>query len=459
MIEDVESQLGGTQLCVVGFGNEWDLDGALLHRVARDHGGLYTRANDGLALKKFFALCFGNIFLANMLTDPELRVPGNQIDAPEFPIDVCGEDRLTAVVGWNAPGEDLNVTFVAPSGATVTPSSSGVIADRGRTWAFLRVPLPFGGERSGTWKVRVSRSMFGELVDISNEIRFVLSVLAEGGPRFEPLLPERRLYTGDRLNPGAVLRYDDQTAPHADVEVTIEGPGVSLGQLVAERGLATPDPEGDVLDPFRATLQQIAAESGGEMQLQRTSVTVPLYDDGVHDDGGMEADGIYGNPLEDVVRFEGAYDLHAVATYEAGCAAPARGDVVAACRPRDRPRDHRRDRDRSRTRERDHPPHAPRPLRQSRRAWSRWTLRRRRPAGNAVDRTRDGQRRRLLRRAGRMGQRRTGHASAHRLPAGTRSIPIAPPTVQTGPPLGCLTWVLVALVIVLFILLLVVLLT
>lgn len=319
-VEAVEAQLGNTHPCVVGFGNEWDLDGALLNRVARDHGGLYTRASDGLALKKFFALCFGNIFVASMLADPELQVPANEMNAPELSVDVCGESRLTAVVGWDAPGEDLDLSFITPGGATVTAASAGVTGERGATWAFLRVPLPFGGERNGTWKVRVSRAIYGELVDTSNEIRHFVSVLAEGGPRFEPVLPERRLYTGDRVNPRVVLRYDDQTAPHADVQVTIEAPGVSLGQLVAERGLTKPDPQGDVIDPFRATLQQIADASGGQIELQRTRVTEPLYDDGVHDDGGMEADGLYGNPLDDVLRFEGGYELHAVAAYDEGCA-------------------------------------------------------------------------------------------------------------------------------------------
>jgi hypothetical protein len=41
----------------------------------------------------------------------------------------------------------------------------------------------------------------------------------------------------------------------------------------------------------------------------------------VDDDGGMEADGIYGNPLDDLLRFEGEYTFHAVATYDDGCAA------------------------------------------------------------------------------------------------------------------------------------------
>ena len=46
----------------------------------------------------------------------------------------------------------------------------------------------------------------------------------------------------------------------------------------------------------------------------------------MHDDGGMEPDGIYGNPLDDLLRFEGEYTLHAVATYDVGC--PARREVM-----------------------------------------------------------------------------------------------------------------------------------
>jgi hypothetical protein len=72
-------------------------------------------------------------------------------------------------------------------------------------------------------------------------------------------------------------------------------------------------------DAFTATLQAIAVESGGQLPLGSSTRTVPLFDDGVHDDGAMERDGIYGNPLDDVLKFEGTYMLHAVATYGDGC--------------------------------------------------------------------------------------------------------------------------------------------
>ena len=71
MIEDVEGYLGPTRLSVIGFGSDADIDAPLLNRLARDHGGHFTRATDGLALRKFFGLCFGNIFESGALSDPE----------------------------------------------------------------------------------------------------------------------------------------------------------------------------------------------------------------------------------------------------------------------------------------------------------------------------------------------------------------------------------------------------
>ena len=326
MVEDAEPGLGDTRLCVVGLGAEHDLDGALLDRLARSHGGLYTRANDGLQLKKFFALCFGNIFETGMLADPELRLGPGQSAAPELSFDVCDEDSITVVVGWATPVGDLETALVTPAGTTVTAASAGVVSDRGVTWWFLRAPLPLQGERAGTWKIRVGRVVLGELTDTSSEIRYFVSVLTDGGPRFEAVTPARRLYTGDSVNPRVALLYADGTSPHADVEVTVEGPGVSLGRLVQERGLAPPRVDGEPVGAFTATLQEIAAESGGELPLQRSSIAVPLFDDGAHDDGGMEADGIYGNPRDDLLRFEGAYTFHAVATYGHDC--PGRREIM-----------------------------------------------------------------------------------------------------------------------------------
>ncbi len=46
-----------------------------------------------------------------------------------------------------------------------------------------------------------------------------------------------------------------------------------------------------------------------------------LFDDGDHDDGAMEPDGIYNNRLKELTRVEGTYHFRAVATYGSSCRA------------------------------------------------------------------------------------------------------------------------------------------
>src|SRR5262249_40243180 len=91
MIATAESGLTGPLLNVTGFGPEASLDGPGLTRLAREHDGIYTRAGEGLGLKKFFALAFGRIFDFPASLDPEFFLPANVMSAPPVPARVCGE--------------------------------------------------------------------------------------------------------------------------------------------------------------------------------------------------------------------------------------------------------------------------------------------------------------------------------------------------------------------------------
>lgn len=319
MIEDVEDSLGDTHLCIVGYGQEDALDGPLLTSLARDHDGLYTRANDGIALKKFFALCFGDIFESGMLSDPEVSLGEGQDEAAPTTFEVCGEETITVVVGWDTPDADLEAEIETPGGTGVTDETPDVVTSRGRTWWFARIPLPVDGERDGRWRATVTRRPTTDEFAAEPEATAFLSVIADGGPELDPLPPDQRVYTGDPLNPRVELRYSDGTAPHADVDVTVESPDESLGAMVAEEGLVSPRLDGDPVDAFRATLEQIADRSGGTLPLRTSTETFELFDDGAHDDGAMERDGIYGNNLADLTAYEGTYSFHATARYGLDC--------------------------------------------------------------------------------------------------------------------------------------------
>jgi hypothetical protein len=322
MIEEVEGSLGSTKLNVIGFGSDADIDGPLLSRVAREHGGQFTRAIDGLSLRKFFGMSFGNIFEAGALTDPEFILKAGQVESAPHSFSVCGEERITLVLGWDDPSSPLQANIRTPSGKPI--DQKHVTVTRGRTWVFYRIDLPHQGERDGTWTFTVSRLPiveFESAASAQTDVRYFFLVVCAGGPRLVQLGGPRRVYTGDPIDPLVALHFSNRTAPHADVELTIEAPTVALGQLVTQAGLRSPSPTGDAVNAFHATLQAIARDSGGALPVSTSTIKVPLFDDGVHDDGAIEPDGIYNNPLVDLTKAEGTYQFRAVATYGEGCRA------------------------------------------------------------------------------------------------------------------------------------------
>jgi hypothetical protein len=165
---------------VIGYGTPASLDGAMLTSLATVHKGQYVLADTNLKLQKFFALAFGNIFEAGLLMDPEFVLPQGQQAAAPVPFNVCEEEIITVVVGWDNRETQLLVEVTTPAGATITAASPGVEASSSRTWTFLRVPLPHGGERDGTWKVTVFRpDIVGAFTAPTPEVRYFINVVTQ----------------------------------------------------------------------------------------------------------------------------------------------------------------------------------------------------------------------------------------------------------------------------------------
>lgn len=320
MVEDIEGSLGTTKLNVIGFGSDADIDGPLLSRVARQHRGQFTRAVDGLGLRKFFGLSFGNIFEAGALGDPEFVLRAGKAESDPHKFSVCGEERITVILGWDHASTPLRGHIRTPSGQLI--SERKVKPVRGRTWSFWKIPLPHQGERDGTWTLTVDRvPTGGEFPPPPSDVRYFVLVVCSGGPKLVHLGGPRRVYTGDPLDSLVGLHYRNGTTPHAEVKLIIKAPTVALGQLVTNAGLLKPATSDDALSGFYATLQSIAGRAGGVLPVPISTITVPLFDDGAHDDGAMEPDGIYNNRLKDLTRVEGTYEFRAVATFGEECTA------------------------------------------------------------------------------------------------------------------------------------------
>src|SRR5215208_148984 len=301
---------------------EASLDGALLTALATTHNGLYAQAGSGLALEKFFSHAFGNIFDAGVLMDPEYDLPADQHTGDPQTFHVCGEDTITVVIGWDRIDTTLLVEVTTPSCATITSGSPGVEESTGRTWTFMRIPLPQGGERDGVWSAMVFRPGGGEFPPPASQLRYFINVIPSGGPRLLRMPDDRPYYTGDSINPLVLLRYADGSWPvDARVQVTVSRPDAGAGNILSQERLRAPVTlEADTIPPRQATLMALESESGQPI-VHYTEHTFDLSDDPANTNGTFEPGAVFGTFLEDQLAMEGSYMFHFRATYGQDCTA------------------------------------------------------------------------------------------------------------------------------------------
>ena len=319
-VHEIEPALNGITVHAIGFGAESSLDGVLLTGLTTLHGGLYMRAGGGLALEKFFANAFGNIFEAGVIFDPETDLPADSNGAP-IPFSVCGESALVAVTGWDDPSTDLFLEVRTPGGKVLKSGVPGVESAKGRTWAYLRISLPIGGERDGSWSVRVVRPTGGgEFPPPTPALRYFVNVIPSGGPHMLREPDDRRYYTGDVINPVVLVRHGDGGWPAPmDVRLTVTRPDTGVGNVLSESGLTAPGSlDGDTIPARNASLLAIEAARGTPVA-RYTDTDFELSDESEHNRGRFEGGGTFGRSLEDLLIVEGNYTFHARAAYGESC--------------------------------------------------------------------------------------------------------------------------------------------
>jgi len=315
-IADVEPALSGIDVHAIGLGSDANLDSALLSALAASHGGLFTRASSGLALLKFFSQSFGNIFEAGVLLDPEADLPANT-SPPPLEFRVCGEERLTVVVGWDRTDAYLTVQLRTPGGTAIPVGTAGTVSSLGRNWVFLRVSLPHAGERDGVWKVEVLRpGGGGEFPPPAPALRYFVNVIPFGGPRLVREPEPAYVYTGDTISPLLRIRQADGSWPdHVHMDLTVKRPSAGLGNLLSDANLgAAVVIDGDEIPARQATLQGLEASNGGPL-IKYVEQQFALRDDPANTRGSFEGAGSMGIALPDFLRVEGDYTFHARATY------------------------------------------------------------------------------------------------------------------------------------------------
>jgi hypothetical protein len=313
LIADVTG-LNGIAISAVGFGAASSLNGALLTQLSETHNGIYMRAGDGLDLKKFFALAFGNIFAGGALLDPPGRLNARDKESKPIRFNVCGETTITIVVGWDKEAAELAITVKTPGGAVLTSASPGVGHATGRTWAFLRIKLPHGGERNGAWSVIVGRSGF----DAVGPIDYFVNVIAGGGAKLTRWPGRDSYFTGEAINP--VVRLAGGNNRGAKVRLTVTRPAASVGTILTKAGKPQRPAarKGEPIPSLQTTMLAIE-KSTRKPIVDYTEHRFELSGDPVQTNVMARSAGLHGAVLTDFLNVEGTYTFHAVATYGKGC--------------------------------------------------------------------------------------------------------------------------------------------
>ena len=322
MVNPTDSFPTDINIDAIGYGTPASIDGAMLTTLATEHHGQYVLADTNLKLQKFFALAFGNIFEAGLLMDPEFVLAQDQATAAPVPFNVCEEETITVVVGWDVRDAGLQIELTTPSGATVNSSSPGVQSSASRTWTFLRVPLPHAGERDGAWKVKVFRfAGGGEFPAPLPAVRYFVNVIVSGGAVLRRMPDSARYYTGDVINPLVGLSYlQGGSPPNAKMTVTVSRPDASVGNLLSQEKLGSSAViDADTIPPRQATLMAIESRTGKPV-VGYTEQTFDMFGDILHT-GAFEAAGLFGNSFKDLLTVEGNYTFHFRATYGDTCTA------------------------------------------------------------------------------------------------------------------------------------------
>jgi hypothetical protein len=317
-VADVQATLGNTRVDVLGFGTGTSLNSQQLANLAEDQQGIYAEAPTGLQLQKFYVAAFGDVFGLGTIGDPFYSFrPRETSPTGSYAFSVGNSEReLTVVVGWENRDAIETIRLRSPSGALVDAETPGVRSSDGETWAYLKVPLPIGGQRQGDWEVVAERNCEQDCPDRTDE--FFVAVFEEGGPRITPANLNHSIYTGDPLVPLVSLRRPDGSLVDAKVTVDVAVPQASLGNLLQQVNRVDGDPNAsDPVDSRTATLMMLE-ENLGEELVPTEHILIELLDNDDGSNGAWGRDGVYGTSINDITRFAGTYEILATAEFVDG---------------------------------------------------------------------------------------------------------------------------------------------
>lgn len=283
----------GTKVYAIGLGSPADIDAAALDQLSSATGGSYEGADDltgksWFLLEKYFTQIFMETAGLQQIQDPFYTINAGDKHFHEF--DIFPGDVNCMVVTYDVPGHRLPFHVESPKGELISgtslPPGFGVRFRSTPTARFVEITFPAKEPQryAGRWRVIVEHGGFTCSGDSGKD--------GQSGFLPRKCKPNKGpVDYGIAIGAGSNLRLQ----PWVDPATTYVGQSFRLNATLTEAGLAIPG----------ATVQvRVVAPNGNQW-------TVPLKDDGQHQDGQAD-DGDYGGRF-DQTFVAGNYDLTFVA--------------------------------------------------------------------------------------------------------------------------------------------------
>ena len=283
----------GTKVYAIGLGAPTDIDAAALDQLSSATGASYEGAEDltgksWFLLEKYFTQIFMETAGLQQIEDPFYTINPGDKHFHEF--DIFPGDVNCMVVTYDVPGHRLPFHVESPKGELISgtslPPGFGVRFRSTPTARFVEITFPAKEPKryAGRWRVIVEHGGFTCSGDSGKD--------GQSG-----FLPRKCKPNKDPVDYGIAIGAGSnlRLQPWVDPATTYVGQSFRLNATLTEAGLAIPG----------ATVQvRVVAPNGNQW-------TVPLKDDGQHQDGQAD-DGDYGGRF-DQTFVAGNYDLTFIA--------------------------------------------------------------------------------------------------------------------------------------------------
>ena len=278
-----------TNIFVIGLGK--DVEGELLNHIAAATGGTYHFIPSPQALQFLY------VFLQGKISGKQLVATfADTISAGEVQPHVVEIDSLTSLATFSVTFQkgDLDLQLVSPGGTRITPHSVDSAPDISYTEGAMFDLYTIVSPEAGAWSLHVSG------VEVVAPEPYTVTVQAISDLEADLFLDENEYEAGRPILISTHLQENGQPILGAAVaaEMAFWGEGATPGARFEGE---SPSPVEQPMPRGRDSSLPAPAKYAAAEWAATSASSMPLFDDGNHDDGRAD-DGIYANYCRNTVN-------------------------------------------------------------------------------------------------------------------------------------------------------------